>query len=51
MISNLPPTQELIVTRLNKEKSCIIGIIPQGKNMNEQARELADHKNAACMDE
>ena len=51
MISNLPPTQELIVARLNKEKSCIIGIIPQGKNMNEQARELADHKNAACMDE
>lgn len=49
--SDVPATQDLVVARLDQEKSCIIGIIPQSKNMNELARGLADHKNAVCMDQ
>ncbi len=42
-------TKYLIVFRLDKENSCYIGKIPQSKNMNIKARQLADDKNAKCI--
>lgn len=38
----------LIVVRLNKEKSCVLGQIPKQKDMNVLARKLADDPNAKC---
>lgn len=42
--------QRLIVIRLDKEKSCLLGIIKQSKNMNQKARNLADNESATCID-
>ncbi|MCO5113348.1 MAG: hypothetical protein M9899_04140 [Bdellovibrionaceae bacterium] len=39
----------LIVVRLNKEKSCVIGIVPQQKDMNLAARKIADNPKARCV--
>lgn len=39
----------LVVVRLNKEKSCVIGKIPQQKDMNVVARKLADNPSAKCI--
>ncbi|MBS9781798.1 MAG: hypothetical protein KGV56_04820 [Gammaproteobacteria bacterium] len=41
----------LVVHRLDKEKSCWLGGIVQSKNMNIKARQLADDKNAKCINE
>lgn len=41
--------QDLVVVRLNQEKSCIIGIITQGKQMNTEARQRADDLSAPCL--
>ena len=41
--------QQLIVIRLNKEKSCLLGVIEPSKNMNTEARKLADNKSARCI--
>lgn len=43
--------QSLVVMKLAKEKSCIVGIIPASKTMNEQARKLSDNLNAPCKPE
>ena len=40
--------QQLIVIRLNKEQSCLLGVIEQDRNMNQEARKLADNKSARC---
>ena len=41
--------QQLIVIRLNKEKLCLLGVIEPSKNMNTEARKLADNKSARCI--
>lgn len=41
--------QKLIVFRLDKSNSCMLGVIKQGKNMNIKAREVADNKLAECI--
>ena len=41
--------QQLVVIRLNKEKSCLLGVIEPSKNMNTEARKLADNKSARCI--
>ncbi|NRD69534.1 hypothetical protein HQR03_03155 [Psychrobacter okhotskensis] len=41
--------QQLVVIRLNKEKSCLLGVIEPSKNMNREARKLADNKLAECI--
>lgn len=46
--SSRPNEQQLLVIRLNKGNSCVLGVIPQSANMNERARQLADNKNARC---
>ncbi|PIE46077.1 MAG: hypothetical protein CSA45_00705 [Gammaproteobacteria bacterium] len=43
--------QVLVVIRLNKEKSCLIGVIKQGADMNKKARQLADNPSAACIEQ
>ncbi len=42
--------QQLIVIRLNKENSCLLGVIEPSKNMNTAARKLADNKSAKCIE-
>ena len=42
--------QQLVVIRLNKEKSCLLGVIEPSKNMNREARKLADNKLAECIE-
>ena len=41
--------QALIVTRLNHEKSCVIGVIEQSDDMNKRARDLADSSETQCL--
>lgn len=41
--------QQLIVFRLDKANSCVLGSITQSKNMNTAARHLADNKEAKCL--
>lgn len=43
-----PRIEELVVVRLNKEKTCILDILPVGKDVNKKARQLADDMNAIC---
>lgn len=38
----------MLVMRLDKDKSCYLGVIKQG-NLNEQARKLADDPKAVCL--
>lgn len=40
----------LVVVRLNKEKSCVIGVVDQQKDMNKKAVRIADDSNAKCID-
>lgn len=40
---------KLVVVRLNKENSCVIGIIDNQSRMNERARVIADDGSAPCM--
>lgn len=42
--------QQLVVIRLDKEKSCLLGVIEPSKNMNTVARKLADNKLAECIE-
>lgn len=42
--------QALIVIRLSKEKSCVIGVVKQDKKMNQTARDLADSTSSTCID-
>lgn len=42
--------QQLVVIRLDKEKSCLLGVIEPSKNMNTVARKLADNKSARCIE-
>ena len=45
---DVPRIEELVVVRLNKEKTCILDILPVGKDVNKKARQLADDMNAIC---
>lgn len=40
---------QLVVVRLNEEKSCVIGIVKNSKDMNIKARAIADDKSAKCI--
>lgn len=44
---NMSPS--LYVVRLAGRASCVIGTVPQGNNMNERARQIADNENARCL--
>ena len=48
-LSDAPMIEKLVVMRLDKEKSCILGVLPVDKNTNEKARQLADDTKAICM--
>lgn len=50
-MNNVPKIERLVVVRLNKEKSCILGILPTSNDMNEKARALADNPQAECLPE
>lgn len=49
-----PQTDEnkdmLIVVRLNKDKSCVVGVVDQQTDMNVKARRIADDIDAKCID-
>ena len=49
-LSRKQDKQQLVVIRLNKEKSCLLGVIERSKNMNTVARKLADNKLAECIE-
>ena len=42
--------QQLVVIRLNKKQSCLLGVIETSKNMNTEARKLADNRSAKCIE-
>ena len=50
-MNNVPKIERLVVVRLNKEKSCILGVLPTSNDMNEKARALADNPQAECVPE
>lgn len=39
----------LVVVRLKREKSCVVGIVKQQADMNKKARKIADNMNASCI--
>lgn len=45
---SLADKQELVVVRLDKQNTCILGTIPASKHMNVKARKLADNASAVC---
>ncbi len=48
LIFRTSKTPRLVVIRLDKENSCILGVIPQSNDMNDKARKLADNLSARC---
>jgi hypothetical protein len=40
---------KMVVVRLNKEKSCVIGILDNESQMNEKARVMADNGSMPCL--
>lgn len=43
--------EALVVVRLNQEKTCVIGVVEQTKDMNGLARSIADDPTRACVKE